>query len=211
MITKMVKLIGGMLILASSLHAMTLSGGTNIVKATSDITLSSSSLGGNILKIYGVNSAGGYIGYDPSVASFLNSLTSIESGKNYIVILNDDVDTTDFSNGSNITESCVELISGTNIIQLPVLSLSSSLNGADILKIYGVNSAGGYIGYDPSVASFLNSLTASEDGKSYIVITSSTSTGTCDTNTTIEQPPETPSLDDYETTELSAPPSVPSI
>jgi hypothetical protein len=75
------------ILMLSSLNALTLNSGFNMVKASADLTLSSSSLGGNITKIYGISSnAQGYVSYDPSKASFLNSLKSTEDGNVYLVV-----------------------------------------------------------------------------------------------------------------------------
>jgi len=201
--------------LSVSLNAIMLNSGTNIVKSGTNMTLDSTFLNANVLKMYGIKNSG-YISFDPTKASFLNSLKNIEKDKGYIIILNDSVESNSFASGSNIIESCVKLNAGTNIVELPTLTLGNKINGADILKIYGVKNAG-YISFDPTKASFLNSLKSTEDGKSYIVITSNSSTGTCndETNTSIEEPPSTPDLNGTTTDTtgdpLTTPPSVPSL
>ena len=184
------------------LNAMTLKSGFNIVKSNGDFSLASTSLDGYITKIYGISSdASGYVSFDPSKSSFLNSLKQLKQNTYYLIVLSNSVESSDFSIDGNI--DCAELKEGFNMLPLPQMnSITSTINGANITKIYGISSdASGYVSFDPSKSSFLNSLKSTEDGKAYIVVSasnsnscSSSSSSSSSSSTGLEMPPNPPAL-----------------
>jgi len=194
-------------IFISVINAYTLKKGFNIVKADKDITLNSNTLDGNVVMIYGIsNDHSGYVSFDPTQASFLNSLSKLEANKYYLIVMKKDVESDNFSVDNITSENKVVLKKGFNIIALPTMDLKSTINGAKVVMIYGISSDNsGYVSFDPTQASFLNSLSKSEAGNAYIVVT--TSDSNLSSNTDLNTPPQPESGN----SNLQVPPSVPVI
>ena len=196
----------------SFLFGMKLEKGANLVIANKNLSsIMNQSWSKYILKMYSVNN-GSYTSFDPKDVDF-SDFTSLKSGKGYIVIVNNSVDIPDFEAPVNVSETCVKLVKGANIVALPNIDLTkkTSINGAKILKIYGVNN-GSYTSFDPNDVTF-SDFTSTKNGKVYIVIVNNdgnkvTSCSASETNTSDVTPP-TPKSDDTNNTFF--PPQTPNI
>ena len=193
---------------AGILSAAQISTGLQMLGGAESISLSKGDLNSTSI-IYGVVD-GSYKSFQ--TAKSINSLKSIVVDDGYIVKVDSTFDSSIFSTTSSLTKECeVILEDGLNISSLPILDLTTKpteINGASVQIIYGIVS-GSYKSYNPTKT--INSLKATVEGGYYIIKVSGNSDTPCESNTTIEQPPETPSLDDNETEALSTPPSVPTV
>jgi len=177
---KRLPIIMGGLTLTSLLSAATLVSGLNMVTYDSKVDLESSSYKNSITKVVKAASNGqGYQSYKPG--DDFSDFTTTESKEGYIVLTNNPVTINDTDDTATITENCVSLVSGLNIVKLPALTLDSDLNGATITKIVRTASNGqGYQSYKPG--DDFSDFTTTVAGTTYIVLTSSASTGTCDSS-----------------------------
>ena len=168
--------------------AMKLEKGPNLVIVKENVTnILNKSWSKYILKIYGTKN-GSYTSFDPNDIDF-SDFTSLEAGKGYIVIVNKNIDISDFEIPTNISENCISLVKGANIVALPSIDLTkkNSINGAKILKIYGTKN-GSYTSFDPNDIDF-SDFTSTEAGKAYIVIVGNNSNpvNSCENNTSVQQ------------------------
>jgi len=198
------------------INAYTLKKGFNIVKADKDISLNSNILNGEVVMIYGISSDhSGYISFDPTKASFLNSLTELKANNYYLIVMKEDVESNDFSVDNLTSENGVVLKKGFNMVALPTMNLKSTINGAKVVMVYGISSDhSGYVSFDPTKASFLNSLSKSEAGNAYIVVAesdSSSSSNETNTSETYSVVSETKPQVSSSNSNLQLPPGVPNV
>jgi len=186
--------IGIALCLLSTLNAEVLEPGLHLVGAEKSYTLNVGDFREGVKTIYAINdSKTGYKSFLPSnVFDFLNSLRNLEADKGYLIQVDSIFDFQNYKYVSAINECSVNISEGLNIIPLPAKeSLPAgmdSINGAKIKAIYAINdSKTGYKSYLPTNSlTFLNTLNSIEDGKYYLVLAESPSTGVCMPDTTVD-------------------------
>lgn len=175
------------------------------IMTSSENTLSLDKIKTSLNKVY--NAENGLLKIYDASSQFNFALTSISNDKAYIVNQNTTSTITELSETTTVSvegECAVELVKGFNIVALPSLTFSDTLNGASIKKIYSTDNGLLKI-YDAS-SQFNFALTESVSGKYYIVSTSSVSTGKC-SSSDLETPPEPGTTD----LTIDLPPSIPTL
>jgi len=210
------KLCIGTLLIASSLSA---SEYWKLSKAESNIDLNN--IKSYVNKVYKADN--GLLKIYNASSAYNFALTSLDTSNIYIVnaIDSSDIDNLpEAINGTTSKECEVNLKEGFNIVSMPTMDLSSTINGANIEKVYATQN--GLLKIYNASSAYNFALTSTEEGSYYIINASSASTGTCNTednnnNTTkeIENPPSTPDLNgtttDTNGTDIGLPPQVPSV
>ena len=176
-----------LLSMTANLNAENLDTGLHLMGAQSDYTLNVGDFADGIKTIYSINDSKlGYKSFLPTNSfDFLNTLKSLEAGKGYLIQVESPIDFANYKVISNVKECSVEISTGLNIVALPAnTSLPigmDTINGAQIKVIYSINDSKlGYKSYLPTNNfDFLNTLKSIEDGKYYLVLAESDSTGVC--------------------------------
>ena len=151
----------------------------------------------SIVKVYGINNYNNLIIYDAAAsANFI--YTELPEGETALFLQNtvSELSNTEVPVGNTTKECEVVLHKGFNIVSLPTMDLSNTINGATIKKVYGINDNNDLVIYDAS-ASYNFILNKAKEGKYYLILAESDSTGSCNTpvspdvNSSI-QPPSIP-------------------